>query len=66
MRVIGIDLSGTSNHKDTVVMVFEEHGGQLRYVKCGSPMSDEEILKEVSVQSQIDEVVIGIDAPFVL
>jgi len=63
MRIIGIDLSGPSNHKDTVVMVFEEHGEQLRYIKCGSPMSDEEILKEVSVQSQIDEVVIGIDAP---
>ncbi|WP_404328405.1 DUF429 domain-containing protein [Mesobacillus maritimus] len=63
MRFIGIDLSGPSNHKDTVVVVFEERGGQLRYVKCGSPMSDEEILKEVSAQSQIDEVVIGIDAP---
>ncbi|MGM0901825.1 MAG: DUF429 domain-containing protein [Bacillota bacterium] len=63
MRVIGIDLSGPSNHKDTVVVVFEERGGQLRFVKCGSPMSDKEILKEVSAQSQIDEVVIGIDAP---
>jgi len=63
MRIIGIDLSGPSNHKDTVVMVFEERGGQLRFVKCGSPMSDEDILAEVSAQSQIDEVVIGFDAP---
>jgi len=63
MRVIGIDLSGPRNHKDTVLAVFEERGGQLRFVKFGSPMSDEEILKEVSAQTQLDEVVIGIDAP---
>jgi uncharacterized protein len=63
MRIIGIDLSGPSNHKDTGVVVFEEHKGQLRFVKCGSPMSDEAILKEISSQTQLDEVVIGIDAP---
>jgi uncharacterized protein len=63
MRIIGIDLSGPSNHKDTAVVVFEEHGMQLRFVKYGCPMSDEEILKEVTAQSHIDEVVIGIDAP---
>ncbi|WP_067724545.1 DUF429 domain-containing protein [Oceanobacillus damuensis] len=63
MRVIGIDLSGPSNHKDTVLAVFEVQKSKLRFVKSMSNMSDEDILKEVSVQSQIDEVVIGIDAP---
>ncbi|AXI08508.1 DUF429 domain-containing protein [Oceanobacillus zhaokaii] len=63
MRVIGIDLSGPSNHKDTVLAVFELQNGRLRFVKSMSNISDEAILKEVSGQSEIDEVVIGIDAP---
>lgn len=63
MRVIGIDLSGPSNHKDTVLAVFEIQNRQLRFVKGRSHMSDEEILNEVLAQSQEDEIVIGIDAP---
>jgi predicted nuclease with RNAse H fold len=63
MRVIGIDLSGPSNHKDTVLMVFEIIGKQLRFLKYRSNISDKEILKEAVLQSQLDEVVIGIDAP---
>ncbi|MFA1822335.1 hypothetical protein ACDX78_19515 [Virgibacillus oceani] len=63
MRVIGIDLSGPSNHKDTALMVFEVTKKQLSFVKCRSYLTDEEILKEISAQSQIDEVVIGLDAP---
>ncbi len=63
MRVIGIDLSGPSNHKDTVLTVFEVEDRQLKFVKYRSSMSDEEILNEVTTQSHLDEVVIGIDAP---
>lgn len=63
MRVIGIDLSGPSNHKDTVLSVFEAEKSQLRFLNSRSHLSDEEILIEVSAQSQVDEVVIGIDAP---
>ena len=63
MRVVGIDLSGTSNHKDTVLTVFEVQNSQLGFVKIRSNMSDEEILKEIFEQAQLDEVVIGIDAP---
>ncbi|GAB3804524.1 DUF429 domain-containing protein [Virgibacillus kimchii] len=63
MRIIGIDLSGPSNHKDTVLTVFEAAGEQLRFIKCRNHMSDAEILEEIFVQSQIDEVVIGLDAP---
>jgi predicted nuclease with RNAse H fold len=63
MRVIGIDLSGPSNHKDTVLTVFEKQGNQLRFVKWMTNVSDLEILKEVSEQGQLDELVIGIDAP---
>lgn len=63
MRVIGIDLSGPSNHKDTVLSVFEVQNKQLRFIKIRGNMSDEEILKEVAAQAELDEVVIGIDAP---
>ncbi|MBE4906477.1 DUF429 domain-containing protein [Bacillus luteolus] len=63
MRVIGIDLSGPSNHKDTVLTVFEQKQNELQFVKWMSNISDQEILTEIYEQSQLDEVVIGIDAP---
>lgn len=63
MRVIGIDLSGPSNHNDTVLVVFEQKGKNLHFVKWASNFSDQEILNEISEQSQIDEVIIGFDAP---
>ena len=63
MKIIGIDLSGPSNHKDTVLTVFEKQGHQLKFVKLLRNISDMEILKEIAEQSKIDEVVVGIDAP---
>jgi uncharacterized protein len=63
MRVIGIDLSGPSNHKDTVMAVFELQDGELKFLNLRRNIGDLEILEEIHVQSQLDEVVIGIDAP---
>ena len=63
MRVIGIDLSGPSNHKDTVMAVFEKQDGELKFLKLKRNIGDLEILEEVETQSQMDEVVIGMDAP---
>lgn len=63
MRVIGIDLSGPKNHKDTVLAIFEQKGIHLQLVKWENNLSDQDILNEVYIQSQLDEVVIGIDAP---
>lgn len=63
MIVIGIDLSGPSNHKDTVLSVFEKRGSQLKFVKWINGISDQGILNEIAEQSQFDEVVVGIDAP---
>ncbi|MEH7308675.1 DUF429 domain-containing protein [Neobacillus drentensis] len=63
MRVIGIDLSGPSNHKDTVMAVFERQNGRLDFLKLLRNIGDLDILKEIEAQSQLDEVVIGIDAP---
>ncbi|MFP7300205.1 DUF429 domain-containing protein [Neobacillus niacini] len=63
MIVIGIDLSGPSNHKDTVLAVFEAQDGKLKFLKLRRNISDLEILEEIHLQSQRDEMVIGIDAP---
>ncbi|MCH6264588.1 MULTISPECIES: DUF429 domain-containing protein [Neobacillus] len=63
MKIIGIDLSGPSNRKDTVLAVFEKQAGALKFIKQLSNIGDLEILNEVMHQSQNDEVVIGIDAP---
>ncbi|MCM3116465.1 DUF429 domain-containing protein [Neobacillus sp. MER 74] len=63
MRVIGIDLAGPSNHKDTVLTVFNQQNGQLNFLKLIRNIGDLDILKEIEAQSQLDEVVIGIDAP---
>ncbi|MDF2653251.1 MAG: hypothetical protein K0Q73_9056 [Paenibacillus sp.] len=63
MIVIGIDLSGPSNHKYTVLTVFERQDGQLKFIKLLDNVSDLEILNEIYSLAQISEVVIGIDAP---
>lgn len=63
MIVIGIDLSGPSNHKDTVLTVFERQDGHLKFIKLLNNISDLEILNEIYLQAQVNEVVIGIDAP---
>lgn len=63
MRVIGIDLSGPRNHKDTVLTIFNQKGNHLQLVKWANNMSDQDILNDIFEQSQLDEVTIGIDAP---
>ncbi|WP_260631697.1 DUF429 domain-containing protein [Neobacillus niacini] len=63
MRVIGIDLSGPSNHKDTVMEVFEKQDGELTFDNLRRNIGDFEIIEEIHAQSQLDEVVIGMDAP---
>jgi uncharacterized protein len=63
MRVIGIDLSGPSNHKDTVMAIFERKDGELKFLNLRRNIGDLDILEEIQAQSQIDEVVIGMDAP---
>ncbi|WP_066174198.1 DUF429 domain-containing protein [Bacillus marinisedimentorum] len=63
MRVIGIDLSGPKNHKDTYLAVFEKQGNGLKLEKVAGGLSDSAILTEVAEQSSVDEVVIGMDAP---
>ena len=63
MKVIGIDLSGPANHKDTVMTVFQLKNDQLILEDIIVHASDEMIISAIkSAASEVD-VVIGIDAP---
>ncbi|WP_462413599.1 DUF429 domain-containing protein [Neobacillus sp. Marseille-QA0830] len=63
MRVMGIDLAGPRNQRDTFLTVFEKQDDNLHLIKILNDVSDLDILNEISCQSRLDELVIGIDAP---
>jgi predicted nuclease with RNAse H fold len=61
--VLGIDLSGPSNVKDTVCLVFQVSGGKLQFVQAIQGAQDEEFY-EVAVELAWEgEIVVGLDAP---
>lgn len=63
MKVIGIDLSGPANHKDTVLSVFQVKDERLVFEEMVVDASDERIISTIKAAASIGEVVIGIDAP---
>ena len=63
MKVIGIDLAGPANHKDTVMSVFQEREDLLFFENGIVHASDEKILTAIQAISANEKVVIGIDAP---
>ncbi|MBM7094387.1 DUF429 domain-containing protein [Bacillus sp. H-16] len=63
MKVVGVDLAGPSNHRDTVMAVFQHTGGKLELRNLESGVSDLSFLNAVEELSESDHVVIGIDAP---
>ena len=63
LKVIGIDLAGPANHKDTVMSVFQTDGDLLIFENVIDYASDEEILTAIQAISSKESVVIGIDAP---
>jgi uncharacterized protein len=63
MKVIGIDLSGPANHKDTVLTVFQVRKDQLSFENMVVDGSDEMIISTIIVAASTDDVVVGIDAP---
>ncbi|MBS2967743.1 DUF429 domain-containing protein [Metabacillus sp. KIGAM252] len=62
MFVIGIDLSGPSNHKDTAAAFFELAGEELKLLSLESGLSDAGILKLVQKTNGFP-LAIGIDSP---
>lgn len=63
MKIIGIDLSGPANHKDTVMTIFQIEENDLIFEKALTNASDEMLLEAIMSAASLDEVVIGIDAP---
>lgn len=62
-HVLGIDLSGPSNVKDTVCLAFQVIGGRLQLVQPIQGAKDEELYQlTVDLLSQ-GPVVVGLDAP---
>ncbi|UOR11062.1 DUF429 domain-containing protein [Halobacillus amylolyticus] len=63
MKIVGIDLSGPSNHKDTAVAVFDDQGDTLYLDQLLNTASDQDILSLITNLSAEEQVVVGIDAP---
>jgi uncharacterized protein len=63
LKIIGIDLSGPANHKDTVMSVFQLTDGLLTFEKVVDHASDESILTAIQSISSKERIVIGLDAP---
>ncbi|MGR9049525.1 DUF429 domain-containing protein [Halobacillus faecis] len=63
MQYLGIDLSGPSNSKDTVLVHFKKQRGKLHYAQHKTPMNDQSLITYVEALANKDSVTIGIDAP---
>lgn len=63
MKIIGIDLSGPANHKDTVITVFKQNQSELIFEDIMKHGSDHDVISAIFEASLEDDLVIGIDAP---
>ncbi|MGI8313542.1 DUF429 domain-containing protein [Halobacillus mangrovi] len=63
MKIIGIDLSGPSNYKDTVIAILKENKLQLNLEHLQEGASDEEIFSIIKKEIDNGPIYIGIDAP---
>lgn len=63
MKVIGIDLSGPANHKDTVLTVFQVKNDRLFFEDMVVDVSDEMMVSTIIAAASEEDVVVGIDAP---
>jgi predicted nuclease with RNAse H fold len=63
MYIVGIDLSGPTNTKNTTLVSFASKADQLTVQEIVIGASDEAILKQISDLSEHGQVVVGLDAP---
>ena len=63
MWVIGLDLSGPSNTADTYLVVLEERGAEIYFVKDLEGANDRDIFRTVSDLGKNEPIIIGMDAP---
>ncbi|WP_454190305.1 DUF429 domain-containing protein [Paenibacillus sp. Marseille-Q7038] len=63
MKIIGLDLAGTTNSSDTAVAIFEYNVNSLTCIEIISDLTDSDIYDLVKQYANEDQVIIGIDAP---
>jgi predicted nuclease with RNAse H fold len=63
MKIIGIDLSGPANHKDTAMAIFQYMDDRIVFENMVLNASDEKIIAAIEGAASLDDVAIGIDAP---
>jgi predicted nuclease with RNAse H fold len=63
MFVIGIDLAGPSNLKDTALACFKGKQGGLQLTQFQSEIGDQAIFDLVNQLDPLKDIVIGLDAP---
>jgi len=63
MIIVGIDLSGPANLKDTAMAVFQESGDGLQLLEQHKNVADGLIRERVSTHCRSGEVIVGLDAP---
>lgn len=61
--IMGVDLSGPSNHADTACAVFERQGDTLMYRRHLTWLGDADLLHVVDGASRGASLTIGLDAP---
>ncbi|WLR46409.1 DUF429 domain-containing protein [Halobacillus litoralis] len=63
MQYLGIDLSGPSNSKDTVLVHFKKQRDKLYYEHHETSINDHALITYIESLANTDSVTIGIDAP---
>ena len=63
MQIVGIDLSGISNSRDTCLVSFQEQAGRLVRRGFVHGADDQRILETIAQLAPDDPIVVGIDAP---
>ncbi len=61
--IVGIDLSGPSNVKDTVFLAFQVKGERLRLKQTIQGARDDDIYEATAELAAKGEIVVGLDAP---
>lgn len=63
MYVVGVDLSGPANPKNTAVAVFVADGEYLEYQALLPSATDAVLFEEIRRRLAVDDVCVGLDAP---
>ncbi len=63
MKIIGIDLSGPRNFKDTCLVSFKESGDLIELIEAREGADDRQIIEAICGLGSSEPIIVGIDAP---